>query len=308
MKLHVVLYVLGTLILLGAWIAQQRYEELKSQVVKDDVSNSEDRVVARVTEATNPEGQINSFRDELVKRGARTTRPQLAQKLDDEPEIEKQIQAAIKKLPAEIRVEQQDHFNGLLEESKAQQFAEEVDREFRPRVNAVIDLVYDVVKKSGKAGLIDLRNNPTKLILPEQIVYTTFAMKENNIFEEQLSNAMVFQFGNGADWKVYLKLGMVQSPKSLVASWDAPTNKYFPMLRLIEKSQGREYALATIWFHQDSKDLGFVLNDRHVVKPATISAIDELEKTRQGNDQVSASLIELLKNLRVVTKTNSLKQ
>lgn len=299
MKLHIILYILGTLILLLAWLLQQRYNDQQARHAQTDARKTEDRVVARVIETTSPEGQIEAIREELRQRGSRSASSTYDPQAIFPPNIDEKIQAAIRQLPAEVRAMQRDDLNALLEESYAQRLAEEIDTEFRPRLSEIINLIHDVVLKASDADLIKLQDRPTKLTLPVQIAYTTFAMTQNSISEEQASNAMTFHFRGGGEWLVYLKVGMVQSPKTLAIGWDAPTNKYYPMLRLKEKNRGKERILATIWYHQDSKDLRFELNARHEVRPSTRSAIEELERTRQGNDLVASALVELIKHLRL---------
>lgn len=177
--------------------------------------------------------------------------------------------------------------------------AQSIDQEFRPRIKEVIELFDRVISEAAAGGLLVLVNKSTPLTLPAQLAYTTFAMKENGIKNEQPERAMSFRFGGDAVWTVYWKTGMVRSPPELAPSWDAPTDKYYPMLRLRHRRGTRELLLGTVWFHQDSKELRFELNARNELPERGRLALEKIEQQERAADQVSGILVELLKGVRL---------
>ena len=110
---------------------------------------------------------------------------------------------------------------------------------------------------------------------------------------------MRFSFEGGASWTVFWKTGMVRSPALLAHPWDAPTDKYYPMLRIRHIRGDRTLELGTIWFHQDSKEIGLVLNARNELSEADRAAFDSIDRSYSGTTRIQRLLIELLKDVRV---------
>lgn len=299
MKLHVALYIIGSLILLAAWVAQQRYNDLQAERRKADEEQSEARLAARLAEQTGPAAQLEEIRRDLAQRGAAVP-PAIGERSEASPtSTEQRIREAIESIPAEVRGRQRQEAATLTQESRAQQVARSIDVEFRPRVREIVRLIDDIVSKAASDGLVVLTEKSQMLDLPSQLAYTTFTMKENGIQPVEQSRSMWFRFVDDVMWTVYWKNGMVRSPKELAPSWDAPTEHYYPMLVLQHRRGSRELSLGTVWFHQDSKELGFHLAARHEVPDTLRTRLEAIERNERGTDRLSAMLIELLKGVRL---------
>jgi len=114
MKLHIVLYVLGSLILIAAWLAQQRYNDQQTQQRNREAVQLEDRVAARVSEGTAPIGQLDEIRRELARRGADPTPTAGGPRDTQSRTVEERVRAAIQGIPAEIRAGQQQALAALM--------------------------------------------------------------------------------------------------------------------------------------------------------------------------------------------------
>ncbi len=309
MKLHYVLYTLGALFTLSAWLTQQFYTEKKGEASKiergRELGNYNDRLVARVAEATNPSGQIEIIESELADRGVSKSAPSQAPGVSTSADLDHQIAEAIREIPKAVRENQHVKMRALMDESRAQEFARQIDAEFRPQIASIVDLMRNVLIKTGAEGLLPLRAEPSNPVIPDLIAYTTYTMERNGITATQPLEGGVFRFDNGAEWNVSLTLGMVRSPAVLAKSWNAPTEKYYPMLRIEETLGTTQKQLGVIWYHQDTKVLGFEFSARDQVRPQTREAIERLAREKVGGEMIASVLVELAKRLRLEANDRS---
>ncbi len=307
MKLYIILYITGTIItlvgsitLLAAWVTEKRHNDAETTKAKREKEIADAHLVARLAEHTAPATQLGEIRRDLAKAGVAPLIVSGKPVQDAAPSTtDLMIRKAIESIPAEVRARQQEEAVALREEAAAQQMARRIDVEFRPRVQDIVRVVDEVVTNAANEGLVVLAEKSSLLLLPPQLAYTTFAMKENGIPEEDPSRSMSFQFSGDVVWTIYWKTGMVRSPKSLAQSWDALTENYYPMLRLQHRRGDHKLLLGTIWFHQESKELGFELNARQELPALLRSRLETIEQTERSTDQMSAMLIELLKAVRL---------
>jgi hypothetical protein len=172
MKPHVILYiagtvisVIGTLTLLAAWVAQQRYNERKADADRVAAERSADRLVERVTRATSPREQLDAIQDELAYRGVQPLANPT--KRDSPPaDIENVIQEIMHRLPHEVREQEERKVEALVAESRAQVRAEALDTAIRPRFLTLVALVHDVISKAASQGLVELTGEPTTMEVP----------------------------------------------------------------------------------------------------------------------------------------------
>ena len=283
-------------VLAWRWPRQQAMEPLTA--LGDNIG---DRVAARLSDNNAPLEQLDEIRSELGRAGADSPPTVIDLEEPGAPGLEDQLRRALQSIPAERRAEQERQVDALTAESRAQQFARDIDREFRPKVIDVLELLDRVISEAAAAGLVTLEGKSEPMALPTQLAYTTFTMSENGIPTQEPERRMVFRFTNGAVWTIYWQNGMVRSPPEFNDSlrWDAPTDKYYPML-LLQHSRGTtDLLLGTVWFHQDSKELGFNLNARNQLPAQARVALEKIEQERVGTDQLSGMLVELLKGLRL---------
>ena len=209
--------------------------------------------------------------------------------------IQLRISEAIGQIPVEIESRERAELDALAEEARLQAMARKMDREFRPQVERVIDVIADTVQQAAEAGLVRVESQTDKLQLPPEIAFTTFVMAANNMQKSQPDNSMSWTFPGAVYWDLYLTVGMLRSPGILAEPWDAPTHHYYPMLRLQHRDAAARFLLGTVNFDLESKELGFFLNGRNLLPQKATMAIDAIEESLTGYDRIAAIIVELLK-------------
>ena len=267
-----------------------------------DSDESEDRPSASQEIAPRLTDQLQTLQAELALRGVQPGQAETAASGTSETSVEDLVRDAVQSVPGDVQAIQERHIEALVQESQAQQLAEQIDREFRPRLDRVIALIYGVVSQAAEAGLVELESQSPPLTLPSQTTFTTFVLAENEIARQQPEHSMSFQFAGDVEWRVFLQVGMVRSPAELGGrSWNAPTEKYYPMLLVRERpgAAEEELDLGTVWFHQDSKELGFALGSRGDFSDSLLASLVAIEGALQGEDAINAMLVEFLKSVRI---------
>jgi hypothetical protein len=255
----------------------------------------DDRLIAKLAEATTPVRNLAEIKNGLGNASLTylTAEADVATGSYQEHD---HIAGALMALPQQLAHRQAEEVGGLLQEQECQRRALAIDREFRPQVESAARLVAKTITEACARGLTSAKQVSESLVLPTQIAYTTFAMQRNAIPEELRDRTMEFQFPGNVRWAFYLKLGMVQSPAILAQPWDAPTPHYYPMLRMQRRMQRGDAQddemLGTIWYHQETKAVGFALNV--YLEPVERAAFERIAALYKGDALIQASLIELL--------------
>jgi len=302
MKLHFALYLLGSLTLVAAAVAQYYHNEAKASRDREEHERSQAALVARIAEVTSVKTDYLALREELLRHGQLTSQQLQEQerKRIEVEGLEQRIREALGQIPADIQSEERTRLAALDAEAKAQKLAWDINEEFRPRTQQLADLVHQVIEEAARGGLVSLAQPTTPMRLPPQVVHTWLTIEENSIPVEDRSVALRAVFDQSSEWLVYLKRGLVRSPDLLVQQrWQPPTDRYYPMLRIGELIKGSETMLATIWFHQETKELRVEHNSRGLARPSVKEKIEQFGASLKGNELVAAVVVELLKETRL---------
>lgn len=198
--------------------------------------------------------------------------------------IDQAIQTALQAIPAEVRAAAEQRNQEEAERLAAQVRAREIDRQVRPRVSYMFDLLRSVVVESQRKGLVTVTNLGPAPILPERIVYSQqetnvsgySARLGDNIFRTTVRQRI--DFAHGDSWTAYLVVGVVQSST-------ATNELIYPKLKI----RNNEGIKGLIWIDPASAELNFTPG----------SGNDLPGPVRRSENAVITNLVELLKQSRL---------
>lgn len=262
---------------------------------QDLISGLFNKLQSNVTDLLFREGELKRKREQLMKEAA------AANIVIDLPEektleakaIKEEIDRALAAFPSEMQTLATERIMTEAEEARAHNKAEEINKQIRPRVEALFTLIEGTILKASESGLIQLKRTDALPTLPERIVYTQHELNTLGISREQTQLKQTFEFEQGGYWHLFPSFGVVRSPESL-AAWAEKADHWHPMLRI---HRANNEPLASIAFDPTSGDLIFAYNgnDRSRLE----SVFSAIRQEKSGEVMVVTCLVELLKQERL---------
>ncbi|MFN8005446.1 MAG: hypothetical protein U0V70_00155 [Terriglobia bacterium] len=310
-KTYVFWQVLGGIVVICACVAQHFEKKRSSERLRDEskalreelrqakqdltdqsrkhANSLADLVVARI--------DIDKFREKMQETARNTVIPPPAKLQEmnvDLAKVDHQIAKALEQIPQELKDAYGREKMAEGEEALAQARAKTVNAEIRPRFMAVLTTIREIVQRAGAQQLVELDSIQEMQPIPDQIVFSKFELDQSKRPQNDAEKGFRVIVKNGRNLVVSIQYGLVKSP-TLKAPWfDAPTDIYYPMVRIATLG----VSTTTIYFHQETK----ALTVEHDADKQLREKLLGFTKDMKEHDAVAAIILELLRVSRVAGK------
>lgn len=193
-------------------------------------------------------------------------------------------------VPVEIAKDRLSAQTAQLEESVASARANSLDTQFRPQLNATLNLVRDVFRISAESGMT--RVGEIRRSLPERVMFPISILRSQKF--SNYHEAMVIPLHGKVEWKLMLEYGWVKTPGQVAESGGDKREFCYPAITITEVKPGEinGIEMADIRFDEVTSKPTCVIRS---VMPTTRERLYAAQRDYADDNQVNAFVIELLK-------------